>query len=349
MLNNIGLKDFKSLTKERLNFEPLTIITGMNSSGKSTVIQAILLSIRHARLENKYKMEPLVRYLDDFKQIRNKNNNAKEIRIDLISSDGNYELGITNEGIKVDGELSFGIDLSSEDMSPELFYLTANRQGPEEISATSSSKVGASGQYIFGYFDSVKDKALSEDLCRFKESKTLAYQVSRWLSLVTDTKTELKTESLSSSQVQVYFEDATLGHVSPFNLGAGMSYVAKVIILCLVAKKGDLVIIENPEIHLHPKAQAELGVFFSFIASSGIQLVVETHCEHLINKIRHQVFEKVLDKNQVVIHYKAHIATEFQQLFLNGNGHYIDKNNSLVSFPSGFFDGTLNELIEMGG
>ncbi|MCC4821032.1 AAA family ATPase, partial [Vibrio lentus] len=130
-------------------------------------------------------------------------------------------------------------------------------------------------------------KALSEDLCRFKESKTLAYQVSRWLSLVTDTKTELKTESLSSSQVQVYFEDATLGHVSPFNLGAGMSYVAKVIILCLVAKKGDLVIIENPEIHLHPKAQAELGVFFSFIASSGIQLVVETHCEHLINKIRH--------------------------------------------------------------
>ncbi|MCE7566222.1 AAA family ATPase [Aliivibrio fischeri] len=349
MLNNIELKDFKSLTKETLTFGPLTIITGMNSSGKSTVIQAILLSIRYAQLENKYKMEPLTKYLDDFKQIRNKNNNAKKIRINIISDEGKYELCITDEGIETEGELSFGIDLPSKNLSPELFYLTANRQGPEEISATSSSKIGASGQYIFGYFDSVKDKALSKALCRFKESRTLAYQVSRWLSQVTDTKTELKTENLSSSQVQVYFEDATLGQVSPFNLGAGMSYVAKVIILCLVAKKGDLVIIENPEIHLHPKAQAALGVFFSFIANSGIQLIVETHCEHLINKVRHQVFEKALEKHQVVIHYKAHIEREFQQLFLNGNGHYIDQNNDLVSFPQGFFDGTLNELIEIGG
>ncbi|ELA7286601.1 AAA family ATPase [Vibrio parahaemolyticus] len=349
MLSEIKLKDFKSLTRETLKFSPLTIVTGINSSGKSTVIQSILLSIRHARLENKYKMESLTKYLDDFKQIRNKNNNAKEIKIDIVSDEGKHELFITIDGVKSEGELNFGIDLPIDDLSPELFYLTANRQGPEEVVAISSSKVGSSGQFVFGYFDSVKDKALPEDLCCFKESRTLAYQVGQWLSQITDTKTELKTESLSSSQVKVYFEDATLGQVSPCNLGAGMSYVAKVIILCLVAKKGDLVIIENPEIHLHPKAQAALGVFFSFIASSGIQLVVETHCEHLINKVRHQVFEKALEKDQVVIHYKANIEKEFQQLFLNGNGHYIDQNNDLVSFPQGFFDGTLNELIEIGG
>ena len=117
---------------------------------------------------------------------------------------------------------------------------------------------------------------------------------------------------------KVYFQDKDLGPVSPLNLGAGMSYVSKVIILCLIAKKGDLVIIENPEIHLHPQAQAQLGVFFTFIANCGIQLIIETHCEHLINKICYQVYDEKIAESDVVIQYKANVREQFQQLKSKG-------------------------------
>ncbi|MDD9156864.1 AAA family ATPase [Aliivibrio sp. S4TY2] len=349
MLNKIDAVGFKSLSKESLPLKPLTIITGVNSSGKSTLIQSILLAIRHSSIENKYKMEPLTNYLDRFSEIRNKNNNSREINISIDSDYGKYNLTITADNIIKSGDGLYGLDLPENNTDPELFYLNANRQGPDDTSTISESKVGTSAQHVFSYFEKVKDKVLSDSLCRFNESPTLAYQVGRWLSFITDTKTELKTESQSSSKVSVFFEDDKLGQVSPFNLGAGMSYVAKIIILCLIAKKDDLIIIENPEIHLHPKAQAQLGVFFSFIAKNGIQLLLETHCEHLLNKIRHQVFRKELNKKDVVVLYKSEVYSPFEKLYLNGNGHYVDENNTLTIFPKGFFDGTLNELIEIGG
>lgn len=349
MLNNIKIVGFKSLDRESLNLKPLTIITGINSSGKSTVIQALLLAIRHSSLENTIKMEMLTKFLESFPDIRNKYQNAKEIQIELSGDTGTLKWIADTEGSSIEGPADYNMDVLEKSNSAELFYLNANRQGPEENALISQFKVGVSGQFIFGHFDKVKDDPIPDDMCFYKESRDLDYQVGRWLSNITDTKTELKTENKSSSEAKVYFQDSDLGAVSPLNLGAGMSYVSKVIIICLIAKKGDLVVIENPEIHLHPQAQAQLGIFFTFIANCGIQLIIETHCEHLINKIRHQVYTQKLSPNNVVIQYKGAVKVPFQELSLDGNGHYIDSSNNRQAFPSGFFDSTLNNLIEMGG
>ncbi|MEZ8616021.1 AAA family ATPase [Vibrio splendidus] len=350
MLKSINIKGFKSLEEESIDLRPYTIITGLNSSGKSTVIQAILLAIKHSKERNKYKMEPFTQYLDDFSSIRNKNINAKEIEISLHGKEGTCNVKVTSEEVLHDGDVNLGIDLSSVKSNPELFYLNANRHGQEELAlVSSSSKVGSSGQYILGHFNTVKDEPMADELCRYKESKTVGYQVSKWLSFITDTNTELRTESQSSSQVKVLFNDSKLGQVSPLNLGAGMSYVAKVVILCLIANKGDVVIIENPEIHLHPKAQALLSVFFSFISNNGIQVIVETHCEHLINKARHEVYKGNIKSSDVVVHYKPDVIHPFISLDLDNNGHYNDTEGSKTTFPKGFFDSTLNDLIEIGG
>ncbi|MEZ9206508.1 AAA family ATPase [Vibrio splendidus] len=350
MLSNINVKGFKSIKEECVGFKPYTIITGLNSSGKSTVIQAVLLAIKHSKDANKYKMAPSTQYLEDYSSVRNKNINAKEINISLSSSEVSCDVVITSEGLKSAGGVDLSFDMPSDNKEPELFYLNANRQGPEELALISSTnKVGSSGQYILGYFNSVKDSPLADELCKYKESKTLGYQVGQWLSYITETQTELTTEAQSTSQVKVTFNDAKLGPVSPLNLGAGMSYVAKVVILCLIAKKGDVVIIENPEIHLHPKAQSLLSALFSFVSSNGVQIIVETHCEHLINKTRHQVYKKEIKNEDVIIHYKENVESSFVTLNLDSNGHYIDKNGVKINFPRGFFDSTLNELIEIGG
>lgn len=350
MLNSVDIKGFKSLHNESIKISPYTIITGLNSSGKSTVIQAILLAVKYSKEQNIYKMEPFTQYLDEFSAIRNKNINAKAVEISLSGKEGTCNVIVTSEGLSHEGDVNLGVDLTSKQETPELFYLNANRQGPEELALVSSSvKVGTSGQYLFGHFNNIKDNPMPEDLCYYKESKTIGYQVSKWLSFITETNIELRTEVQSSSQVKVLFNDSKLGQVSPLNLGAGMSYVAKVVILGLMAKKGDVIIIENPEIHLHPKAQSLLSVFFSFISNNGIQVIIETHCEHLINKARHLVYTNNIDSGSLAIHYKSDINSPFISLNLDKNGHYIDSEEKKTTFPKGFFDGTLDELIEIGG
>ena len=349
MIKEINVSGFKSLEEETLKTKPLTIITGVNSSGKSTLLQSILLFVMHSSIENKYKMELLLSYLKKFIDIRNKTKKYSEINISINDGSKYGSLNIDFESFTYNGDLLFSYDNTENNNDiPELFYLSANRFGAEDNSLISENqKIGKNWEYLFGYFDKIKNQLIDDDICKFKEAKTIGYQVGRWLSYITKTETELKTEN-QNSKVKVTFHDEKLGELSPFNLGIGMSYLVKVLITCLIANKNDLVIIENPEIHLHPNSQSLLGEFLAFISSNGIQILIETHCEHLINNIRYQVYSNNISKNDIIIHYKESITNKFSTLNVNENGHYIDSNNNRISFPKGFFDSSLKCLIEMG-
>ncbi|PQJ59212.1 hypothetical protein BTO01_20455 [Vibrio jasicida] len=133
MLNSVDIKGFKSLHNESIKISPYTIITGLNSSGKSTVIQAILLAVKYSKEQNIYKMEPFTQYLDEFSAIRNKNINAKAVEISLSGKEGTCNVIVTSEGLSHEGDVNLGVDLTSKQEKPELFYLNANRQGPEEL------------------------------------------------------------------------------------------------------------------------------------------------------------------------------------------------------------------------
>ena len=154
-------------------------------------------------------------------------------------------------------------------------------------------------------------------------------------------KLELKTEKRNEQTVEVKYNSDNIPGILPTQLGAGVSYLAKVLILCLRSNPGDVVMIENPEIHLHPAAQSRLGDFFAFIANAGIQLIIETHCDHLINKLQYLVFKKAFDAEQAIIYYKKGIIDPFERIQLNKEGRFQ------TEFPSGFFDATLAELLEM--
>ncbi|MFT4929289.1 MAG: putative ATPase [Phenylobacterium sp.] len=350
MLNSIAINGFKSIEAQELVLKPLTLITGVNSTGKSSVIQSLLLLARHLNPQNELRMADLTADYSEFSEVKNKYTNAKQITLSGHSGVGSFTLTIdaVDEDWQMDTHRdAFIYEPAKATDNEELFYLNANRLGQEAVAARSKLKVGNHGEFLFSAFEQRKNEPLHRDLCVYPESPLLGLQVSRWLSLVTGIKTELKTETINSSQVKVSFDFDEISDLNPFNLGAGVSFAAKIIILCLLAKKGDMVIIENPEIHLHPKSQAALGLFFAFIAGSGIQLIIETHCEHLINKVAYQVYDEKLDSGDVVIHYKADIRTPFAEIGIDGNGEYINTANEIVSFPSGFFDATLNDLLTM--
>ena len=75
------------------------------------------------------------------------------------------------------------------------------------------------------------------------------------------------------------------------SVGVGVSQVLPVLTVCLLAEPGDIVLLEQPELHLHPALQMRLADFLLACVDSGRQIIVETHSEHLVNRLRRRVAE----------------------------------------------------------
>lgn len=106
-------------------------------------------------------------------------------------------------------------------------------------------------------------------------------------------------------------------------------------------------IVENPEIHLHPKAITKLCDFFIFLVNAGIQVILETHSDHILNKTRWNVFKNNISNDSVKVYYRNSENEDFVDLNINKQGRFTDKDSQIIEFPTGFFDSDLDELLEM--
>ncbi len=346
MLKHIRISGYKCLEKCELALAPLTILAGPNSSGKSTVIQAMLLVFSGIDQKNTPYLKEVVKPYANFNDVYCRFSDAREIRI-VIDAENNDQYALSVKRDCMAGS-------SSTERSPiyeeSLFYLCAGRSGPEEISELNKDLcIGQHGQYALGFLELNKDKPVHQALIQNEaHAKTLKAQLAWWLSFIVGTETEARTEKITAASVKTSFDSGGIENISPFNTGAGSSFVLKMLVMCLTARPGDLLLIENPEIHLHPGAQSRLGRLLAFMAAKGVQIVVETHCEHLINRIRYEIYRKVLSAKDAVIHYKPGARDAFETMLINARGHYCDAAGQEKPFPGGFFDSTLAELLEIG-
>lgn len=320
-----------------MELRPITVLTGLNSTGKSSVIKSILFSLAAQDVTSR---ESMGRFDFSFDTIRNKYENAKElyVRIKTENSD-------TTVSQKQDEELNIktvkgkDFDLKLED---NIYYLSANRCGYSEMPYMSPSyKLGSNGQFVFGTFEREKSKEVIPALRKCQDSNTLSVQVNFWLLYIMGIKLELQTEQVSAQQVRLSYKSDDLQNISPEELGAGVSYISQILIMCLRAKEKDVLMIENPEIHLHPAAQSRLADFFAFISKANIQLIIETHCNFMMDKLGYNVYKHNITNDSVVIYYKKGIVDDFEKIQFSSDGKYIP------DFPTGFFDATMNELLEM--
>ncbi len=128
-------------------------------------------------------------------------------------------------------------------------------------------------------------------------------------------------------------------------VGVGVSQVLPVIVQCLVAGPGALVILEQPELHLHPAAQQRLGDFFLACTAWGQNLLVESHSEYLVLRLRRRVAEDRTDrlKEDLVLLFasRGHEGeTVYQPIELTNTG-------ALVEWPDGFFDQGADEAHQL--
>ena len=130
------------------------------------------------------------------------------------------------------------------------------------------------------------------------------------------------------------------------NVGFGITYVLPVILSLLTAEEGKIIIIENPESHIHPRGQAELGKLIALAARTGAQLFIETHSDHILNGIRVAVKEQCIDKSKVNILYFDKETTDTEQ-FSKITSIKVDKNGALSDYPKDFLDEWSNQLSKL--
>jgi predicted ATPase len=125
------------------------------------------------------------------------------------------------------------------------------------------------------------------------------------------------------------------------NVGFGISQVLPMIVQSLVSEY-QIITIEQPEVHIHPRLQADLVDLFieSIEESRRNQFIIETHSEHLALRLQRRVREKKLSPDQISILYvsRGPNGSTVQPLRLDEEGDFID------DFPGGFFPERLREL-----
>jgi predicted ATPase len=239
----------------------------------------------------------------------------------------------------------------------DVHYVSADRIGPknyyENKSLNHFVSVGALGENTINILyhkgnDQVNKIVLDGYSKMFKEniedlSLTIEENTNYWIDKIfqgAKIQVEaIKGEDLLKLRIN---SDGKSSYFKPTNVGYGFSYSLPIIVAGLIAKKGEILIVENPEAHLHPYAQSILAKFLSLISSSGVQVLVETHSEHILNGFRIAVKDAIVSCQELNVLY-----------FDNKNGELFDKINidndgGVNTWPKDFFDqstGDLNYLL----
>jgi predicted ATPase len=127
-------------------------------------------------------------------------------------------------------------------------------------------------------------------------------------------------------------------------MGSGVSFTIGVLVSCLSAKPDDVVVIENPEIHLHPKAQSELTEFLCFAANAGIQVVLETHSDHVFNGIRKSIVKKRISHADVAVNFfqlDENALSKSTTIDINEHGRVMTPTKGLFDQ----FDDDLDQIL----
>ncbi|MES2027432.1 MAG: DUF3696 domain-containing protein [Pseudomonadota bacterium] len=138
--------------------------------------------------------------------------------------------------------------------------------------------------------------------------------------------------------------NGTKSSVRSTHIGFGLSYALPIIVAALSLHRDGIILVENPEAHLHPYSQSRMGSFLALLAGTGRQIFIETHSDHLVNGIRLAIKKGLVSPTTVVFNFfqKTHDsdASSIQQI-------RPDPNGKLSTWPEGFFDQIENDLAQL--
>jgi len=346
------MEGFKCFDALRLELGQMTMVTGFNGGGKSTALQPLLLIAQTLRLGNSTTL-PL---------------NGPLVRLgtagDIAPRASGRSMLLRAEGERCDVE--FRPRLQSGDRSPSLIGGEKNRGhcGLETLSFLGAVRTGVQDAFPVPEFADVPDvgsdgrfapywydRLVDEDVDGPRrmpgiEAMTFRKQLDGWLGGLFPGAQANVRNIADVSRMSLRFRLSETGDWQrPANIGYGLTYAFPILVSVLSAHKGQVIVIDSPESHLHPSAQSQMGRILARFAKSGVQIIVESHSDHLLNGVRLAVRDGVLAPDDLRIHF-----------FRGAEGHEhgvttptVGKGGEIYEWPDGFFDQSEKDLSLLAG
>lgn len=390
MIDQLTLTNFKAFQHVDLPLGPLTLLTGLNSSGKSSVLQALGLlqqsyeagdfdDVRGlveevgfdgiTAMDNGFLLNGELVSLGTGHDVLHEDFTGDQPETTIAVSEGAYRYSWTVAYAAEQNLLPLtGVDipLTSEGASspvgpaavvPGYFtagfqYLHADRISPAEFYprdhhvAIGRGFLGVRGEHTVNFLRHHARDEVPEGPLRHPraESARLLDQAAAWMGeLCPGVDLQAETiEGTDSVRLSYGFDGPRGTRRRPTNVGFGLTYALPIVVACLTARRGSLVLLENPEAHLHPRGQTRMAALVSAAAAQGAQLVVETHSDHVLNGVRLAVKRGVLAPDEAVLHYFRGGSTGSEV-----TSPRIDRDGLIDQWPEGFFDEVENTLDEL--
>ena len=368
MVNSVILEKFKCFAhRTEIPLSDVTIMYGKNGRGKSTVSQALLLMAQSMRKSNDLNelvvngelvslglFEELLYNLEGNGFLIGVNAGNEQLlavferveghsasgRISRLSVNGIERLDTISgsENGSGDDDSSFSGVASTSDVKilqdlKNCIYVSADRLGPQNgqkrVLSASSVSLNPIGNNIIQVI-AEKGRDFQQEL-----QATLSGIMSGAHLSIPDTNAEYLELELNSTDGDTSFK--------PMNVGYGYSYVLPVIVAAMTVEPGGILIVENPEAHLHPGAQSRLARFLIQNAvKRGFQLIIESHSDHVVNGMRIAAKEGEINSSNCLIDYfySEDGAIEVRQIT-------CDKKGTLSDYPDDFLDEWTRQLLKL--
>ena len=357
MIARIRLENFKRFRDLSLTTANLTVLTGTNGAGKTSVLQSLLLVRQMARQPGQSHVE--LNGVDTLELggaedviYRDASDDLAAIEV-LDADDQHWRWSFRAPGDKrtlnatiVDKPVDYAGAIA--DPPPAFTYLCAERLGPRDVLSASAADihelgVGSRGEFVAQVLASFERSRVRNGRLAISAAEPalsgLRHQTESWMGKIVR-PTQIDVEWLPNTSVtRLRFKTPGLRTewTRAPNAGFGVSYALPVIVAALRAEVGGLLLVENPEAHLHPAGQSAIGGFLAQVAADGVQIFVETHSDHVLNGIRVSIAQGVagLREEQAVIHF-------FRDTEDNGGATVesmeVRRTGQLTDWPAGFFD-----------
>jgi len=368
MIHSMCLKNFKPFEDQFFEFKSLTLLSGLNSTGKSSLLQSLLLlrqSYQQGLLPNLgLALKGELVSIGTAQDALFEGANIEEIGFDIVW-ENNLE-GVWRFNYYREADV---LTLTSPSVIPEVYqsslfsykfhYLQAERIGPRPFFKMSHFPVrqleqfGTQGEYSTHFLSDNERRAIPNSSLSHPEAKSLDLidQVEAWIGEVSP-GTRIKIDQ--KRDVDLISLQYSYGDSNPYratNVGFGITYTLPIIVAVLASEPGALILLENPEAHLHPQGQVKMGELLALAASCGVQVVIETHSDHVLNGIRLAVHGGKLAPEDVQLHYFQR-QEKLGQAVTEVVSPRIDRNGRIDQWPDGFFDEwdkSLETLLEPAG
>ena len=233
-----------------------------------------------------------------------------------------------------------------ENLFSHVYYLGPTRVDPQRH----YNWHGGHPQHIRQWGNQTVDALLSARVRKLKtlhqeEEVPIEDRISYWLQemeLAHSFTLDWKTQGSTEYEVRIQ-KTSSSPPVTLVDMGYGLGQFLPVLVLCYYAPEGSTLILEQPGIHLHPKVQSQLAdLLIEVVTERNLQILVESHSEHLLNRLQRRVAEEKIAADQTALYF-----CQNDEGVSNIDRLKMDEFGNITNWPENFFGDEMGDLFAM--